>query len=137
MGINLNNMNNMIIEKITNADVLACGYDPDPHTVSLKDKGEWFCLNVDGKRVTFLCIRKQRNELYIGEVFTAREYRRRGYFYFLLDFVVNKVYPQYSISTHALMQSKNTFEKCGFKQFAFREFKYGNQWWLRRDGKKI
>lgn len=130
------NSHDYSIELITGEDVLACGYKPDPHTVSLKDHGDWYCLNVNGKRVSFLCIREQRGELYIGEVFTAKEHRRKGYFFALLDFVCNHVYPEYSISTHALLASKGTFEKCGFKQFAFREFKYGNQWWLRRNGKK-
>ena len=64
-------------------------------------------------------------------------YRKKGYFTTLLRYVADVVYPEYSISTHALASSKKGFESCGFKQYTFREFKYGNQWWLRREGKKI
>lgn len=126
-----------LIKKISSDDVLKWEYKPDPHTVSLKDKGEWFALFVDNVAVSFLCIRKQRNEMYIGEVFTAKQYRRKGYFTALCKYVVDEIYPGLSVSTHALASSKDGFLKCGFQQFAFREFKYGNQWWLRREGKKI
>lgn len=127
---------NLKIEKITVEEVQKCGYKPDEHTVSLKDTGDWYCLNVSGKRVSFLCVRLQKGEYYIGEVFTAKEHRRKGYFSILLDFVANNLYKGYSISTHALITSKSVFERYGFEQYAYREFKHGNQWWLRRRGKK-
>jgi len=126
----------MKIEEILPEDIQKMNYKPDPHTVTLKDHGKWFALFLNDVPVSFLCIRKQRNELYIGEVFTAYEHRKKGYFTTLLRYVADVVYPEYSISTHALASSKGGFESCGFKQFTFREFKYGNQWWLRRDGKK-
>ena len=84
------------IDTIDNADILACGYKPDPHTVTLKDNGKWFALFSEDIPVSFLCIRKQRNELYIGEVFTAQEYRKKGYFTTLLRYVADVVYPEYS-----------------------------------------
>ncbi len=126
----------MKIKKIELEDVIKCGYKPEPHTVSLRDCGDWYAIEIEGRLVSFCCIRKQRNELYIGEVFTAKEFRKNGYMTMLIDYIANSLYPEYSISTHALVASKHCFELCGFKQYAFREFKYGNQYWLRRSGKK-
>lgn len=126
----------LILKIVSKEQIAACKYIPDEHTVSLRDNGIWYALEKNGILVSFLCIRVQRNELYIGEVFTAQKYRKRGYFFRLLDYVVNTIYAGYSISTHALITSKNGFLACGFKQFAFRRFKYGDQYWLRREGKK-
>lgn len=125
------------IERVTQEEIRACKFKLDDHTVRLTDKGTWYALRDNGEIASVLCIRPQRNELYIGEVFTDHKYRGRGYFTLLCDYVVNKLYAGYSISTHALKSSKNGFIRCGFVQYAFREFKYGNQWWLRRDGKKL
>ena len=125
------------IEKVDNKEILDCHFEIDPHTVRLTDKGIWYALKVSGKIASVLCIRVQRHELYIGEVFTDKKFRGNGYFTTLCDYVVNQVYPGFSVSTHALKASKGGFERCGFKQYAYREFKHGNQWWLRRDGKKI
>lgn len=113
------------------------GIKPDPHTVTLKDKGIWYGLFDEGQILSALCIRPQQGELYIGEVFTLPEHRRKGNFRKLLDYVCNTIYPDYSINTHALISSKKVFESCGFVQYSYREFKYGNQWWLRRKGKKL
>lgn len=126
----------MTVEQITPQEIKSLGFVPEPHTVTLKDHGKWFALKDNGQIVSLLCIRPQRNELYIGEVFTPKEFRKKGYMTVLCDTIVNKIYPEYSVSTHALWASKHCFERCGFRQFSFREFKYGNQWWLRRDGKK-
>lgn len=127
----------LTISKVTKEQIKECNFDIDPHTVRLTDDGEWFALKKDGRIVSVLCIRIQRNELYIGEVFTEKQSRGNGFFTLLCDYVVNTIYSGYSISTHALAASKKAFERCGFEQFSYREFKYGNQWWLRRKGKKI
>lgn len=129
----------MYTVKLITKDKIQClGFKPDPHTVSLKDDGLWYALCDDALVLvlSLLCIRKQRNELYIGEVFTPKEFRRKGYFSHLLKYVVDCVYPEYSISTHALLASKKCFENAGFEEFSFRHFKCGDQWWLRRKGKK-
>lgn len=126
----------MIVKPITPEKIKALNFSPEPHTVTLKDHGLWYALENDGTVVSLLCIRKQRNELYIGEVFTPKEHRRKGYMTELCNIVVNTIYQGYSVSTHALLASKHCFEKCGFKEFSFRRFKYGNQWWLRREGKR-
>lgn len=117
-------------------DIHKLKYEIDPHTVTLKDHGVWYALDRGREWVSFLCIRIQRNELYIGEVFTPKEHRKNGYFTTLLKYVSDILFPEYAISTHALITSKAGFEACGFKQYSFRHFKYGDQWWLRRDGKK-
>ena len=125
------------IEKTTEAEIQSCHFDIDEHTVRLTDKGTWYALKKDGVIVSVLCIRVQRNELYIGEVFTDKQHRGKGYFTMLCKYVVDEIFPGISVSTHALKASKNGFERCGFKQYAFRHFKHGDQWWLRRDGKKV
>ena len=125
------------IAKLSKEDVMACGYVPDPHTVTLKDDGEWYALGVDDKWVTFVCIRPRGDEMHIREVFTVPEYRRRGYLYKLVSYVVDVEYAGYQISVHALRKSRDCFKKCGFKEFSFRHFKYGDQWWLRRPGEKL
>lgn len=127
----------LTIEKVDNSEIQACKFEIDKHTVRLTDKGIWYALKVDGQIASVLCIRIQGHELYIGEVFTDKKFRRNGYFTMLCNHVVNNIYSGISVSTHALAASKHGFERCGFEQFAFREFKYGNQWWLRRKGKKI
>lgn len=124
------------IKTMTRENVMNLGFKPEPHTVSLKDKGIWYCLCKDDEILSLLCIRKQRNELYIGEVYTPPKHRRKGYFTVLTKYVVDKIYPNYSVSVHCLEASKRGFEKAGFKQYTFREFKHGNQWWLRREGEK-
>lgn len=125
------------VQRVENSEIQACNFDIDPHTVRLTDKGIWYALKVDDDIASVLCIRVQGHELYIGEVFTDKKYRKKGYFTQLCDYVVNKEYAGLSVSTHALASSRNGFIRCGFEQFAYREFKYGNQWWLRRKGAKI
>lgn len=127
----------LTVRKVDNEEIQACNFSIDPHTVTLKDKGQWYALTDESKILSVLCIREQRGEHYIGEAFTDKSQRGKGYFTLLCSHVVDKIYTGYSVSTHALAASKRAFERCGFKQYAFREFKYGNQWWLRREGKKI
>lgn len=127
----------MKVETITPEEIKALGFVPEPHTVTLKDHGCWYALKDNNEVLSLLCIREQRNELYIGEVFTSQKHRKKGYMTMLCDKVVNELYPGYSVCTHALKASKHCFERCGFEQFTFRHFKYGDQWWLRRKGRKI
>ena len=75
--------------------------------------------------------------MHVREVYTVPEYRRRGYLYLLAGYVVNKIYGDYQISVHCLAKSRGCFEKLGFKTFSFRSFPYGDQWWMRRPGKKL
>ena len=126
----------MTVMKISVDEIRELGLKPDSHTVSLKDHGVWYALKNNDEVLSLLCIRVQRGELYIGEVFTPKQFRKHGYMTLLCDLVVNRLYPDYSVCTHALASSKHCFERCGFKEFAFRHFKYGDQWWLRRKGKK-
>ena len=126
-----------MIRKTSREEIARIGLRPDEHTVSLKDKGEWYALEQDGEMITFLCIRIQRRELYIGEIFTRPEYRGRGACTRLLRFVVDEIFPGLSINTHALRASRDIFRKCGFQEYAFRHFKYGDQWWMRRPGRMI
>lgn len=126
-----------LVIKTSAEEIAKLKLKPDPHTVSLKDKGQWFALTENNEILSLLCIREQMGELYIGEVFTPMKYRNHGYMTELIRYVSNDIFRGFQISTHALKSSKHCFERCGFREYKFRHFKYGDQYWMRREGKKL
>lgn len=119
-----------MIEKISLEEVQSYNFILDPHTVSLKDNGEWWGFKIDGRVISVLCVSDKHGGKYFSENYTDPEYRGQGYFTKLLDYVSNQVYKDYKCIAHCLKSSKNCYERCGYTHYKTREFKYGTQYFM-------
>lgn len=121
------------IKKITLDDVKACKFKPEPHTVSLKDNGEWYAVEKDKEIISVLCVSDKHGGKYLSENYTKPEFRGKGVFTMLLNFIVNTLYKNDLIIAHCLKASVNCYKRVGFTHYNTREFKYGTQYYMRRE----
>lgn len=123
------------IVEMTLAEVQACNFHPEPHTVALKDYGAWFGYEVDGQVVAVACVCDKKTGKYVSECFTLKEFRGKGYLTAILKHIC-ELYANCGLKAHCLASSRNVFEKAGFVCTAIRPFKYGTQWHMKLEGKQ-
>lgn len=125
----------MKIEKVTLEQVQAQKFKPEAHTVAFKEsEGQYYALTEGNSILSVLRVRVKGKTLYIGEVYTAPQYRRMGLCFTLVKFVSDVAYKGYRITAHCLQASKHIFERCGFIQYNQRNFPHGTQYWMMREG---
>lgn len=126
----------MKIRKVTLEQVQACGFKPEPHTVAFKEsEGQYYALLMEDEIASVLRVRLKGKTLYVGEVYTAPKWRKKGLCRTLVDMVTNEIYSGYRMTAHCLQSSKRIFERCGYVQYSQRDFPHGTQYWMKREGK--
>lgn len=107
-------------------------FKPEPHTVDLKDHGDWYGFFVDDRLVAVACVRIQRNSLYFGSLFTDQKFRHMGIMTKLVAYIMDTV-PWHSYTAHCLAASRNIFLKLGFTETNVRYFPGGTQYWMKKE----
>lgn len=125
----------IMIKKLTQEDVEACSFKPEPHTVSLRENGEWWGLVKDEKILSVCCVSNRHGGKYFSQTFTPMEERRKGYCSRLLYFLANHIYYQHKCIAHCLKKSVNCYMRAGFRFVKLRKFKYGDQYYMEKDAK--
>lgn len=124
----------MRICRILKEDVQAQGWKPEPHTVSLKDDGDWWgCVDSEGKILSVVCVSEKHGGKYFSETFTPIQYRHSGLCSALLKYLAEQVYKDDLLIAHCLRASVNCYKFAGFRLEKVREFKYGNQYFMKRE----
>lgn len=126
----------MKIKAVKKEYVQSMKWKPEPHTVALKDDGEWWGIFDDSENLMgVVCVSNKHNGKYFSETYTAPEYRNKGYCSMLISYLAKNIYPNDLLIAHCLKSSKHCFQLAGFKQYNFREFKHGNQYFMKREVK--
>lgn len=125
----------MTISRILKSDVLAQKWKPESHTVSLKDDGEWWGVFDSGLLLSVVCISEKHGGKYFSETFTPVQYRGRGLCSALLKYLAEQVYKNDLLIAHCLKASVNCYKFAGFHLEKVREFKYGNQYFMKREAR--
>lgn len=108
-------------------------WKPEPHTVALKDDGEWWgCISEDGRLLSVVCVSEKHGGKYFSETYTPPEYRHKGLCTTLLVFLAKTQYKNDLLIAHCLNASVNCYKAAGFKHYKTREFKYGTQYFMKR-----
>ena len=123
----------MKAKRITHDLVRSQKWKPEPHTVALADDGEWWGLFDGDNLVSVLCVSDKHGGKYFSENYTAPEYRNKGYFCMLLNYVANVVYAGHKCIAHCLMASYNCYMLVGFKYQKTRYFKHVTQLYMIKE----
>ena len=124
----------MRISRIRKEDVIAQNWKPEPHTVSLKDEGEWWgCISEDNRLLSVVCVSDKHGGKYFSETFTPVEYRGKGLCSTLLGYLAKQIYKDDLLIAHCLKASVNCYKFAGFKLEKVRHFKYGDQYFMKKE----
>lgn len=124
-----------MIEVVSFDDVRACHFKPEPHTVSLSKydpRETWYAYKIDGKIVSVMSVSEKHGGIYIGEMYTIPEYRRRG-LNSLMIMNVCEMYPNRKKIAHCLNTSKKIMEGCGFVHYKTVYYKHGTQYYMKKE----
>ena len=121
-----------MIERVSVDEVKACGFKPEPHTVAFDGADEWFAYRVGENIAAVLGVSDRHGGKYISSCYTAPEYRRRGLQSMLVLYVC-ELYPNCKKIAHCLDSSKHIFEQCGFQHYRTVYYKYGTQYFMKRE----
>lgn len=126
-----------VIEMVAPDEVKACGFKPEPHTVSFTgaaDPGDtYYAYKIDGRIAGVLTVANKHGGKYIGKVFTDFPYRGRGIATKLIKYIIMQEYPGEKFIAHALITSKRIFERLGFECYKTVPFKHGTQYFMKME----
>lgn len=124
----------MRVKKISKEVVRDQGWKPEPHTVSLKDDGEWWgCVDDEGRLLSVVCVSDKHGGKYFSETYTPPGFRNRGFCSVLLGFLAKTEYKNELLIAHCLKASFNCYKSAGFNLFNIRKFKHGDQYFMKRE----
>ena len=122
----------MKIKAITQEQVIACNFKPEPHTVSLKDDGCWWALMDGDEILSVVCVSNKNGGKCYSQVYTPPNHRGNGYSTKLIRTLSEKIYAKEYQIAHCLKASVNIFYNAGFALKTIRYFKHGNQYFMEK-----
>lgn len=121
-----------MIKQISLEYVQSLNFKPEPHTVVFSDEGQWYGYFSGDDCVAVLCVRDKKNCKYVSQCYTHPHFRGKHIMYHLVEYVTI-LYSNYTITAHCLEASRNIFLRNGFTQGSIRPFKYGTQYFMRKE----